>query len=777
MPSHWLAVCEALAALAVLGLAGACALRPASRALGRLAARLSRPRRLLPTLFLLGCGATAASYLVLGPPIPKVTDEYGHLLVADTWLHGRLANPPHPMWRHFDIYALQFPSYASKYPPGQGALLALGGLLGDVAVGPCLGAGLLAAALGWAFTRWLRPRWAFAGAFFALLRLAIGSYWHQSYWGGTVAAIGGALLFGAWAPGRRARPGIAAAGLALLALSRPFEGLVVALPCFAFLLRRWWRGQASRPGRELALIAAILLPTTAFLLYSNWKITGDARLFPQAGYVTAYGSEPDFVFQGRFGAFEGQQQRAPVATATLAAQLPPDPPAPWLGKALLAVPARLAASLFFYLGIAGSLALVLGVARRPGRFALPLAALVLGVLAQGLPTYYFPHHASPLTFPFYLFAFEGLRRAALARWPAGPARGRRPGYGLALLLLVAELAATGLRFPGLRPGPDDPSRQREEMARRLENLPGRHLVIVSPRSQTDWVWNGADIDAQKIVWARTDGPAADAALRAYYAGREAWSVRLDVEPPVLGPWRPAAAASRVYTEKATGMEFVEIAPGSFQMGSPPVEPRREEQELRHRVTLTRPFWIGRTEVTQAQWRRVLGSEPSRFRGDDLPVEQVNHFEIQAFLARLAELSPGDRFRLPTEAEWEYACRAGAGTAFSFGDGLGPGQANVDTDPGSDDGARGTRPVGSYPANAWGLFDFHGNVWEWCADEPCPYPAGDETDPVRACGHPLKVIRGGSWLFGADSARCALRYTHAPKDRGPSLGFRVVREPR
>ncbi len=91
--------------------------------------------------------------------------------------------------------------------------------------------------------------------------------------------------------------------------------------------------------------------------------------------------------------------------------------------------------------------------------------------------------------------------------------------------------------------------------------------------------------------------------------------------------------------------------------------------------------------------------------------------------------------------------------------------------------REDRPVGSYPANAWGLFDFHGNVWEWCADEPCPYPAGDEKDPFRSCGQPLKVIRGGSWLFGADSARCALRYTHAPQDRGPSLGFRVVREPR
>lgn len=541
LPGHWLIVLEAAAAILVLLLARRASLRgPGRRFLGRLRSLAGSPRRTMLLAFLLGAGATGASFLIFGSPISKVTDEYGHLLVADTWLHGRVANAGHPMWRHFDIYALQFPTYASKYPPGQGALLALGGLLGSVAIGPCLGAGLLAAAMAWAFSRWLRPRWALAGTILVLLRLSIGSYWHQSYWGGTVGAIGGALLFGALAPDRRIRPAWAAAGLALLAASRPFEGLLVALPC-AFLLlahfRRLLPGEAGRAARELALMLAILLPAGAFLLYSNWRITGDALLFPQAGYATAYGGVPDLVFQPSFGDFQGQQIRAPIGPSRLAATLTPLPAQGWIATAAANVPARLASSLFFYLGFLGSLALLLGLATRGKGRGLALAVFAVSTLGQGLPTFYFPHHAAPLAFFFYYFCLQGLRRAALSRWPAGPNRSSRPGSRLILLLLAAELGATILRFPTLRPEPGDPSYQRAAMEKRLQELPGNHLVIVQPRSATDWVWNGAEIDAQKIVWSRTDGPA-DGALRDYYRDRTHWRARLDVEPPQLERMTP-----------------------------------------------------------------------------------------------------------------------------------------------------------------------------------------------------------------------------------------------
>ncbi len=227
-------------------------------------------------------------------------------------------------------------------------------------------------------------------------------------------------------------------------------------------------------------------------------------------------------------------------------------------------------------------------------------------------------------------------------------------------------------------------------------------------------------------------------------------------------------------------EFVRVPAGSFRMGSPHDELGREEQEIQHEVVLSRPFYLAVTEVTQVQWGKVMGTNPSRFADcPDCPVEEVSAHQIEAFLGRVSELE-GVGLRLPTEAEWEYACRAGTETVFGIGD-------EVDTDRANYDGhyplagqpvgefREHTTPVASFPANPWGLFDMNGNVWEWTADQHCEYPAGQVTDPLGACATELRVIRGGSWVFGADSARCALRYTHRPQDVGSSLGFRLVRE--
>ena len=233
-------------------------------------------------------------------------------------------------------------------------------------------------------------------------------------------------------------------------------------------------------------------------------------------------------------------------------------------------------------------------------------------------------------------------------------------------------------------------------------------------------------------------------------------------------WLFAAASTAPETpvEPWTGMAFVRIPAGHFVMGSPESEPGREPQETRHDVDLTRPFEMGAYEVTQAQWQQVMGWNRSTFRGATRPVEQVNWIEIQEFLRRLTAHAEGVRFRLPSEAEWEYACRAGTTTAYATGDTLSQAAANYD--------GKETTPVGRFAPNAWGLYDMSGNVWEWTADEHCPYAGTAVTDPRPACGSGLKVIRGGSWYFGADSARCALRYTHPPQERGFSLGFRVVR---
>jgi formylglycine-generating enzyme required for sulfatase activity len=179
----------------------------------------------------------------------------------------------------------------------------------------------------------------------------------------------------------------------------------------------------------------------------------------------------------------------------------------------------------------------------------------------------------------------------------------------------------------------------------------------------------------------------------------------------------------------------------------------------------------------------MGSNPSQFSNcERCPVERVDFYQVNAFLSRLNAGSSSMRFRLPTEAEWEYACRAGASTPYGTGETLTAAQANIDSRYSTsdiDDGAAydKTLPVGTFAPNAWGLYDMHGNVWEWTNDWYGPYTPRQDTDPRGPGIGTKRVIRGGSWRFDANSARCGLRYTHLPRDKGPGLGFRVVAEPR
>ena len=236
-----------------------------------------------------------------------------------------------------------------------------------------------------------------------------------------------------------------------------------------------------------------------------------------------------------------------------------------------------------------------------------------------------------------------------------------------------------------------------------------------------------------------------------------------------------------YIEPTTGMVLTAIQPGSFVMGSPESEPGRQADEVPHRVTISRHFYIGRYEVTQSEWQKVMGSNPSRFANcARCPVEQVTFYDVASFLARVTAQSTSMRFRLPTEAEWEYACRAGSTTAYAVGDTLTDSAANINAHPevawSPEGDSRRTRHVGGHQPNRWSLFDMHGNVWEWTNDFAGPYDPSADVDPRGPGSGGARIIRGGSWYFDAASARCAQRYTHAPQDRGFSLGFRVVGEP-
>jgi formylglycine-generating enzyme required for sulfatase activity len=212
------------------------------------------------------------------------------------------------------------------------------------------------------------------------------------------------------------------------------------------------------------------------------------------------------------------------------------------------------------------------------------------------------------------------------------------------------------------------------------------------------------------------------------------------------------------------MLFARIPAGSFDMGSS--SNTSSDQSPAHRVTISREFELQTTEVTQAQWHAVMGDNPSFFLGDNLPVERVSWKDAQEFIGRLNKLDPGKGYRLPTEAEWEYACRAG--TKERGFDDLGDvawWHAN------SEDL---THPVGLKRSNAWGLHDMLGNVWELCADWKDSYAAGSVTDPTGPAHGYYKVSRGGSWFDVASAANPTFRSSPAPDDRTNSLGLRLAR---
>ncbi len=232
-----------------------------------------------------------------------------------------------------------------------------------------------------------------------------------------------------------------------------------------------------------------------------------------------------------------------------------------------------------------------------------------------------------------------------------------------------------------------------------------------------------------------------------------------------------------------GMEFVYIPPGTFMMGSPENGPGRDRDEKQHRVTLTKGFYMQTTEVTQGQWKAVMGNNPSYFEncGDNCPAERVSWDDVQVFIEKLNR-KDGRNYRLPTEAEWEYACRAGSGTPFVFGKCLSADQANYNGKYpckyplfGCPKGEyRGKSvPVASFTPNAWGLYDMQGNAVEWCQDWYGDYPSGSVTDPAGPSSGSRRVGRGGGWNDGAAYCRSANRIRYSPDSRNDSLGFRPI----
>jgi formylglycine-generating enzyme required for sulfatase activity len=244
----------------------------------------------------------------------------------------------------------------------------------------------------------------------------------------------------------------------------------------------------------------------------------------------------------------------------------------------------------------------------------------------------------------------------------------------------------------------------------------------------------------------------------------------------LNPLQRGEAGEKIKFNLPTDvvMTFAWCPAGSFRMGG---TVHSDEQPI-HKVTLTKGFYMGIYPVTQAQWKAVMGTDPSCFKGVNRPVESVTWHECNEFCTKLGGLLKGQvTVRLPSEAEWEYACRAGTTTEFHFGNAINTDLANYDGNYSFNDSPKGkcrkeTTDVGSFPANMWGLYDVHGNVWEWCRDAKRIYTAADHTDPDGQLNGDTRVMRGGSWRYSPGYCRAAYRSRNTPAYRGCNCGFRV-----
>jgi formylglycine-generating enzyme required for sulfatase activity len=317
-----------------------------------------------------------------------------------------------------------------------------------------------------------------------------------------------------------------------------------------------------------------------------------------------------------------------------------------------------------------------------------------------------------------------------------------------------------------------------------ENMWGEFLNVNYPKI----IYQGFDFIANVLTGDSTE----DAIANLNYLSNESIKAANDIRASTFDHWiiqedysnfirwlNSIDAADKTFTN-TIGMEFVLIPGGEFEMGSPPDEEARfEEEGPVHHVNIGKAFYMGRYEVTQQQWRAIMSDNPSYFTGDDdLPVEQVSWDDVQEFIKKLNEKEGTDKYRLPSEAEWEYACRAGTATRYSLGDDeskLGDYAWYADNSDWK------THPVGQKKPNPWGLYDMHGNVWEWVQDCWHSDYNGAPTDGsawVVACKYAGadRVFLGGSWLYYARFCRSASRYHLAPGGFRPSnLGFRILRE--